>query len=149
LAQALRSYLAGVPPADLGRLAALRDPAVAMAVELLREHPERPWTVGALAREIGLSRTLFASRFRALVGETPIRYLTKVRLRQAAGHLATTDEKMYAIARRAGYDSEASFSKAFKRAFGSAPGAYRRGSLAKPIRFETEPRGRETPRLAR
>jgi AraC-like DNA-binding protein/mannose-6-phosphate isomerase-like protein (cupin superfamily) len=146
LAQALRSYLAGAPDADLGRLAPLRDPAVAQAVDLLRDRPGQPWTVAALARQVGMSRTLFANRFRAVVGETPIRYLTKARLRQAAGYLATTDEKMYAIARRSGYDSEASFSKAFKRAFGSSPGAYRRESLAKPIRFGTELRERETPR---
>jgi transcriptional regulator GlxA family with amidase domain len=83
-----------------------------------------------------MSRTLFATRFRELVGESPIRYLARVRLSRAAGYLTTTNATLYAIAQNTGYDSEASLSKAFKRAFGRSPGEYRRESLSRPIRIK-------------
>jgi transcriptional regulator GlxA family with amidase domain len=73
-----------------------------------------------------MSRTLFSLRFRELVGEPPMHYLARVRLSRAAGYLTTTDETLFAIAQRTGYDSEASLAKAFKRAFGRSPGEYRR-----------------------
>ena len=76
--------------------------------------------------EVGMSRTLFATRFRAVTGESPMRHLAKVRLGQAAGYLTTADLSVDAIARRTGYASNASLSKAFKREFGVSPGAYRR-----------------------
>ena len=72
-----------------------------------------------------MSRTLLTTRFHAAVGESPIRYLAKVRLGQAAGYLATSDLSVEAIAARTGYASNASLSKAFKREFGISPGAYR------------------------
>jgi AraC-like DNA-binding protein len=141
LAQALRGYLVGADAASLVALAPLQDPAIARAAKLLHERPQQPWTVGALAREVGMSRTLFATRFRALVGETPMRHLTRVRLSRAAGHLTTTNDTMYAIADRAGYESEASFSKAFKRAFGRSPSEYRRQHLTSPIVIGERPNG--------
>jgi transcriptional regulator GlxA family with amidase domain len=70
-----------------------------------------------------------------LVGQPPIRFLTTVRLSRAAGYLATTDASLSTIARRTGYDSEASLSKAFKRAFGHSPSAYRREHASTPIRI--------------
>jgi len=70
------------------------------------------------------SRTRFVAQRHALVGHPPMRSLTRLRLSQTAGHLATPDETLFAIARRAGYETEASLSKAFKREFGIAPGAY-------------------------
>jgi len=92
----------------------------------VRGQPARPWTLQALAREVGMSRTLLATRFHAAVGESPIRYLAKVRLGQAAGYLSTSELSLEAIAVRTGYASNASLSKAFKREFGVSPGAYRR-----------------------
>jgi transcriptional regulator GlxA family with amidase domain len=80
-----------------------------------------------------MSRTLFTARFRELVGQSPIRYLTTVRLGRAAGYLATTGASLSTIARRTGYDSEASLSKAFKRVYGRSPGEYRRHTAAEPI----------------
>jgi transcriptional regulator GlxA family with amidase domain len=136
LAQALRSYLTGAQEAGLIRLAPLADPAIAQAVLLLHGHPDDPWTVADLARTVGMSRTLFTARFRELVGQTPIRYLTTVRLSRAAGYLVTTDANLSTIARRTGYDSEASLSKAFKRAYGRSPGDYRRHTAAQPIVIE-------------
>jgi transcriptional regulator GlxA family with amidase domain len=102
-------------------------------VHLLHSRPDEPWTVAGLARAVGLSRTLFTGRFRDLVGHPPIRYLTKVRLSRAAGYLATTNDNLSAIARRTGYDSEASLSKAFKREYRRSPGEYRRHSVATPV----------------
>jgi len=127
LTEIVRGYLSGldalataVPPAALG------DPWVGAALALLRAQPEAPWTVADLARKVGLSRTVLAGRFRELVGEPPMSYLARVRLGQAAGYLSTTDKTVRQIARLVGYESEASLSKAFRQAFGRAPGEYRR-----------------------
>jgi AraC-like DNA-binding protein len=86
---------------------------------------DRPWTVRALARESGLSRTAFSTRFRAVTGEPPIQHLARVRLSQAAAYLASANLTIDAIAARIGYASDASLSKAFKRHFGVSPGSYR------------------------
>lgn len=141
LAQTLRSYLVAGEETGLVRLAPLQDPAVAEAVHLLHSRPAAPWNVADLARAVGMSRTLFTIRFRELVGETPIRYLTKVRLGRAAGYLAATSHSLSTIARHTGYDSEASLSKAFKREYGSSPGGYRRQSAIQPIVVESEATG--------
>jgi transcriptional regulator GlxA family with amidase domain len=137
--QTLRTYLIGAQNAGLVQLAPLQDPAVARAVELRGSRPHERWTVASLAREVGMSRTMFAGRFGDLVGQTPIRYLTTARLGRAAGYLATTYHSLRSIARRTGYDSEASLSKAFKREFGRSPGEYRRQSKARPILIDGEP----------
>jgi transcriptional regulator GlxA family with amidase domain len=79
-----------------------------------------------------MSRTAFTVRFRSAVGVPPIGYLTRLRLTRAAGYLATTSANVRQVARLAGYDNEASFSKAFRRAFGRPPGEYRRERLAAP-----------------
>lgn len=81
--------------------------------------------MGELAAEVALSRSAFTARFHRLVGEPPMRYLTRARLAHAAGLLHTTDLGLAEIGRRTGYQSEFSFSRAFKRAFGVAPGSYR------------------------
>jgi AraC-like DNA-binding protein len=131
LAEIVRRYLASlevmtvaVPPA------ATVDPSVGAALALLRAQPDAPWTVADLARKVGLSRTAFAARFRDLVGEPPMSYLTRLRLGYAAGYLSATDKTVREIARMVGYESEASLSKAFRRAFGRAPGEYRRQQAA-------------------
>jgi AraC-like DNA-binding protein len=125
LTQALRSYLTGAAHTGLLRPGPPSDPLIARATALLREDSARPWTLPALAREIGLSRTAFATRFSAATGQSPIRYLGKVRLSQAAAYLATADLTLDAIAARTGYASSASLSKAFRRHFGVSPGTYR------------------------
>jgi len=135
LTQVLRTYLLGAEAAGIVHARSFRDPAVARAVELLHSQPDRPWTVAALAGEVGMSRTLFCTRFRALVCDSPIRYLARVRLSQAAGYLTTTNATLYSIAQSTGYDSEASLSKAFKRTFGQSPGEYRSESVTRPIRI--------------
>jgi len=128
LAQALRAYLAGAARGSLGRPRPRHDPQIEQAAALIRDQPARPWTLQALAREVGMSRTSLVARFRAATGESPMRHLARIRLGQAAGYLATADLSIAMIARRTGYASDASLSKAFKREFGTSPGAYRAGA---------------------
>ena len=90
-----------------------------------------------LAHAAGMSRTSFNTKFRAALGQPPMAYLAELRLRRAAGYLATTTKSTREIAHLVGYDNEASFSKAFSRLFGRPPGEYRRQRLAVP---------RQTPR---
>jgi AraC-like DNA-binding protein len=98
---------------------------IAAALRLMRRDPRARWTVEGLARQVGMSRTAFAAQFRDSVGEPPLSHLTRVRLSQGAGYLATTSRTVAAIARDIGYDNESSFSKAFKRRYGRSPGAFR------------------------
>jgi AraC-like DNA-binding protein len=101
------------------------DARVAQAWQLLTEHPDRAWTLPMLAREVGMSRTPLAARFRAATGDSPMRRLARIRLGRAASYLASDSLSVEAIARRTGYSSSAALSKAFKREFGVSPGAYR------------------------
>ena len=131
LTEIVRRYLSGldlmtapVPPAAAG------DPSVGTALMLLRSQPDAPWTVADLARKVDMSRTAFAARFRELVGEPPMTYLARARLGHAAGYLSATDKTVRQIAHMVGYENESSLSKAFRRAFGRAPGEYRRQQAA-------------------
>ena len=133
LTQALRSYLVGADETGLLALEPLLDPPIARAVELIQGEPAREWTVADLAREVGMSRTLFTRRFRDVLGQPPMRYVAKARLGGAAGYLATTSSGVYEIALLVGYDSDASLSKAFKREFGVTPGQYRERAATAPV----------------
>lgn len=112
--------------ADTGWLGALRDPRLGRALGALHGDPARAWTVAELAGVAGLSRTAFATRFSAQVGEPPRGYLTRWRLHLAAGRLRETRLPVGTVAAEVGYQSEASFSHAFTRVYGEPPGAYRR-----------------------
>jgi len=125
LTQALRAALAELESSSGAGVLALRNPQIAAAIELIHRQPERAWTVGDVAAKVALSRSAFSARFRELVGESPRRYITRTRLAHAAALLHTTDASLTEIAVRAGYATEFSFGKAFKRTFGVAPGAYR------------------------
>ncbi len=124
--QVVRAWLAEQPQGRGGWLGALRDPRIGAALAAMHEHPERPWTVGTLAALAGSSRSPFAGRFAALVGEPPLAYLTGWRMQVAARLLLSGRSSIGEVASRVGYASEPAFSKAFKRAMGVAPGAYRR-----------------------
>ena len=106
--------------------AALADPAVSAALEAMHAEPAAPWTVAGLADRAGLSRTVFAQRFTALVGRPPLAYLTWWRMTAAARLLREADGPLSAVARRCGYASEFAFAKAFKREFAVTPGVFRR-----------------------
>ncbi|MDN3355219.1 AraC family transcriptional regulator [Actinomadura sp. DC4] len=109
-----------------GWAAALRDPAVAAALGGMHGDPARRWTVADLGEQAGLSRAAFSRRFTALVGRTPLGYLTWWRMTVAAGLLRESDAPLGAVAVRVGYTSEFAFANAFKREYGVAPGRYRR-----------------------
>jgi AraC family transcriptional regulator, alkane utilization regulator len=125
--EALRRYAASLPESQQGWLAGLRSPHVSRALSLLHERPAYPWTIEELAAQTGLSRTALAERFQRLLGEPPLRYLTRWRLALAARQLRETQEPLIRIAERVGYESEAAFNRAFKREFGAPPASWRRG----------------------
>jgi len=126
--QAVRSYFdENHAAAESGWLAALRDQHIGPAVALLHEHPQEPWTVASLARRVALSRSVFATKFTQLVGEPPLRYLTRLRLNVATTRLRSSNDKLSAIAAGAGYESVAAFIKVFKRHLRMTPGEYRQG----------------------
>lgn len=124
--QAVRAFISEANDREIGWLGALKDPQIGQAIALIHQHPEEAWTVESLAFHVGMSRSAFSAKFRLLVGESPMRYTTRWRLNKAAGYLRNGTRKLAEIARLVGYDSEVSFSKAFKRYMGIAPGTYRR-----------------------
>ncbi len=128
LIEVLRLHLATAPAVDTGWIAALHDPVLAPALALLHRAPDRRWTVAELASEVAVSRSLLDERFRQVLGRSPIRYLTEWRMHLAEELLATTDISVATLARRVGYDSDESFSRAFKRAHGLSPSHWRAGS---------------------
>jgi AraC family transcriptional regulator, alkane utilization regulator len=125
---ALRRYVESMPPGGKGWLAGVRDAQVGRALALLHAKPEWPWTVDELAREAALSRSALADRFAALVGEPPMQYLMRWRLALAAQKLRSDREAIGRVAERSGYESEAAFSRAFKREFGMPPAAWRKAA---------------------
>lgn len=123
--QAVR-YWARCARPDRGVLAALEDPGLGQALAAMHADPAAEWTVESLGRKAAMGRTAFAERFREVVGETPLQYLTSWRMQNAKRLLTESGFTLDRIARRVGYESAASFSRAFKRAVGQAPGTYRR-----------------------
>jgi len=112
-----------------GWLRAIFDPKIGAALKALHERVENPWTVETLAAAAGMSRSAFALRFKELLGETPLEYLTNWRMHKATGLLQEGDRKLFEVAKSVGYDSDAAFSKAFKRVLGAAPREYRRSAM--------------------
>ncbi|MGZ5650016.1 MAG: AraC family transcriptional regulator [Usitatibacter sp.] len=129
--EAMRRYVENLPPEGKGWLAGVRDAQIGRALALLHGEPGRAWTVDDLAREVALSRSALAQRFAALVGEPPIQYLMRWRLALAAQTLRSGGEAIGRVAERAGYESEAAFSRAFKREFGTPPAAWRKAGPTK------------------
>lgn len=124
--QAIRSWLEGDSEARRGWLGALRDPQVGKALAWIHRAPTEPWTVESLAERVGMSRSAFAARFVDLMGDSPMAYVRAWRLDLAVDWLEDGALSLADIAERLGYESEASFNRAFKRHAGKTPGAVRR-----------------------
>jgi AraC-like DNA-binding protein len=124
--EAVSHYISGLPDDKKGWLAGLRDPQIGQALSLLHAKPAKVWSAEALAEEVGMSRSGFAERFTTLVGQPPMQYLTYWRMQLAARKLRESREAVAQIGYAVGYESEAAFSRAFKRQFGASPAAWRR-----------------------
>jgi AraC-like DNA-binding protein len=123
----VRRYIEALPPQNAGWLAGLRDPAVGKAMALIHARPSFNWTIEGLARQCGTSRTVMAERFVQFVGVPPMHYLAKWRMQIASEMLSRRHSNMATIAAEIGYESEAAFSRAFKKMMGVAPSAWRQG----------------------
>lgn len=124
--EAVRTWLREQPPGTGGWLGALRDPSIGVVLGLIHQSPEKRWTVPALAAEVGMSRSPFAARFTALVGDSPMAYLKRWRMQVAATLLRQQTLALASVSERVGYDSTAAFSRVFTREFGVSPSHYRR-----------------------
>ena len=126
--EAVRRYAEELPDGRTGWFSGLRDPHVARALALLHRDITRRWTVDELGREVGMSRSALADRFIRLIGVPPMHYLAGWRMQVATGKLRDTSDSLAQVAETVGYDSEAAFSRAFKKAFGTAPATWRRSN---------------------
>ena len=127
--EVVRRYLDSLAGDQTGWLAGLRDPVTGHALALLHNRPAEAWSLDRLAREIGVSRSTLSDRFSELVGQPPMRYLTRWRIQLACRRLHDDAAKISAVAFEVGYHSEAAFSRAFKTLVGTSPAAWRRETL--------------------
>jgi AraC-like DNA-binding protein len=132
--QVIRAWAEAGQAQERGWLAALRDPQIGAALALIHRQPERPWTVATLAAAVIMSRSAFAARFTHLVGAPPLQYLRRWRMQRGIDVLLRTERRIAEIASLVGYESEVTFSQAFKREVGYAPQDYRRRARAEPGR---------------
>jgi len=131
--QAVRWYFnRNSDTAEVGWLAAVRDHQIGRALALLHASPSEPWTISSLARSVALSRSALAGKFRELLGEPPLRYLTRLRIDAAARRLRSSHDKLSGIAAEAGYESVTAFTRAFRRHMGMTPGEYRDSGWSNP-----------------
>jgi AraC-like DNA-binding protein len=122
----VRRYLETLPPGHAGWLAGLRDPPIGKVMSMMHARPAHDWTIDELAREAGMSRSVLAERFAKLVGIPPMHYLAKWRMQVASELLASGETNLARISADVGYESEASFSRAFKKLVGVPPSTWRR-----------------------
>ena len=146
LVQALRRYLSERPGRGTGWFFALADPRIGAAISAMHENPAHRWTLDELAARAGMSRSVFAERFREKVGETAIGYLTRWRMMLASERLVTTESSLSQIARLLGYESENAFNTAFKRVIGCSPRRYARAEAS--LRTELDAHDRRWPPMA-
>lgn len=124
--ETLRGHIQKLPEHTTGWLAALRDPIISKTLQVMHEAPAIPWTVEMIADRVAASRSLLAERFKTVMGESPMHYLTELRMQRAARKLSDSRASVAAIAEEVGYGSPAAFQRAFKRSFGVPPAAWRR-----------------------
>jgi AraC-like DNA-binding protein len=122
--QILRAHIASGPERNKGWLRAVFDPQLGTALRAIHNKVNTPWTVESLAEAAGMSRSAFAARFKELLGQTPLEYVTGWRMQKAMQLLEQRDKKLIDVARLVGYESDAAFSKAFKRVVGANTGEY-------------------------
>ena len=122
--QVLRAHIASAPERNKGWLRAVFDPQMGAVLSAIHGRVKAPWTVESLAETAGMSRSAFAARFKELLGQTPLEYVTDWRMQKAMHLLQQRDRKLIDVARSVGYESDAAFSKAFKRVVGANPGEY-------------------------
>jgi AraC-like DNA-binding protein len=135
LVQALRLHLADGTRGSVGWLFALADKQMSAALTCMHDDPGHAWTLKKLAERAGMSRSIFALRFRETVGETPMEYLTRWRMLLAGNRLTSSDDPISVIAMSLGYESESAFSKAFRRVMSHSPRQYRRGQGPLPVPY--------------
>jgi AraC-like DNA-binding protein len=128
--QAIRAWIARDPAAKTGWLGALHDPQIGRAIASVHRSPRTPWTLESLAADVGMSRSAFAERFTQLVGEPAMRYVLRWKMQTALSWLKDDHLSVGQAATRLGYESEAAFSRAFKRVVGVSPGTARRQDKA-------------------
>jgi AraC-like DNA-binding protein len=132
LIQALRLHLAEGAKNGTGWFFALADPGMRSAIAAMHAQPGDPWTLQSLAERVGMSRSVFAQRFKQTVGATPMEYLTRWRMLLAAERLKNSSDSVSSIALSLAYDSESAFSKAFRRVMGCSPRNTRNQTEALP-----------------
>lgn len=128
LVQALRLHVAEGARGGVGWLFALADKQMGAAIACMHDEPGRPWTLGTLAANVGMSRSVFALRFKQTVGATPMEYLTRWRMLLAGERLKDPADSLAAIAGALGYESESAFGKAFRRIMGCSPRQHSRAA---------------------
>lgn len=139
LVQALRLHLTDSASAGRGWLSGLSDKHMSIAITSMHHDPGHSWTLQSLAERVGLSRSVFALRFRETVGTTPMEYLTRWRMLLAADRLENSSDGLSVIATSIGYDSESAFGKAFRRVMGCSPRRYTRTPpRARPVKQGAE-----------
>ena len=136
LVQALRLHLADGAKGGVGWLFALADKQMSVAITAMHDDPGHPWTLQKLAERVGMSRSIFALRFKETVGKTPMEYLTHWRMLLAGDRLKNSDDSLSAIALSLGYESDSAFGKAFRRVMGCSPRQHSRGSSLAPVTTE-------------
>ena len=134
--EVVRSYIQTLSAEETGWLAGLADKHVSAALNAMHGDPGHAWTLEELAKLAGLSRSAFAERFAEVLGQPPIQYLTEWRMQLATGLLAGGKDSIARIAAQVGYESEAAFSRAFKKLIGSPPAEWRRTQAAKKGKTE-------------
>jgi len=123
---AIRRYVATLPEDSSGWLAGMRDRFVGRALALMHAEPAKQWSMDEIGHAVGLSRSALHERFTAMIGQAPMQYLASWRMQVAARLLLDTNATVASVAQEVGYDSEAAFARAFKRAVGMPPSAWRR-----------------------
>jgi AraC-like DNA-binding protein len=134
--QTLRAHISSATSKQAW-LHAIFDPQIGAALKSIHENVNGAWTVESLAVAANMSRSAFAARFKELLGQTPLEYVTEWRMQKAAQLLKQKDKKLVEVAQSVGYESDAAFSKAFKRIVGFTPGEYRHNGSSSNLLEQT------------